>query len=188
MNATKKNDFKLKSKNENKLIIVSGLFGCIMFFIWFVFFVDRVFINNSIIIFLLFVPSIVVSGILYIVKDLIRISNSRLKKNIRSSFSLFEFISVTLAVGNFIVAAFLICNSIFAEKEIKEVKLEPFNIGLSHTKHFNHVSHLEVTYDNITKELAFGDRPLNTMHGKSLNMKVSKGFFGFYIIRGRRLE
>ena len=176
-----------KERHFNKVVML----GFVLLLCWTVFLYPNVFIDIRLVLIILFTPGLLLTPIFY--KDLLTISGYKhyIKNNISYKITMIflSYILITIPVGNFIVASFLFSNYIFAQQETKTVMLKPFNIGKSYSnKNRGSYSHIDVEFDGITKQINFGNTPLGNIFNKSLRIKVSKGLFGYYVIRSRTLS
>jgi hypothetical protein len=178
----------LKSQFYINLAVV---FGFILFIIWVNFLYPETFIDIKLILALLFLPSLLLTVFLY--KKLLRVCgyNSYIKNDPKYNIiiTLAAYFLITVPIGNVIVSSFLFSNYFFAQSETQTVSIKPYNIGESNSRisHKNY-THIEVEWDGIKKRINVGNNPVNSIADKIVNVKISKGLLGYYIIRGYRFE
>jgi hypothetical protein len=178
----------LRKERYVNYIVLSGF---ILLLTWMLFLYPNVFIDIRMVLLLLFLPGLLLTPILY--KKILRISGYRffIKNNLKYNLAMpfLAYMLITIPVGNGIVASFLSGNYLFAQPDTKTVTADPFNLSESHSgKTHSSYSHLDVDYDGVVKQINFGEIPLDTLANKSLSITVSKGLFGYYIIRGYTLS
>lgn len=188
-NSKIKKEEKSNLKKHTKLINFSVLTGFLFLLIWIFFFYQKTFIDIKIILGLLFIPSLVIAISFY--KKIVPV-------NLGSS--LFNYISyvvvyllITIPIGNFIVILFFSINTFLASDTIEKVNLKTENVGvtkirkrtLSKNKYY---SHFDVTYDGVSKRFKTGNTPIDDIENKTVEFKLAKGFFGYYIIKGRKIQ
>lgn len=176
----------LKRERSVSYIVLIGLF--LLLFWMFVLF-PKVFIDVKIILLLLLAPGLLLTPLFY--KRLFAISGYKFPVQgnwkYNSIMIFLAYCLVTIPVGSTIVASVLLSNSLFAQQETKTIILQPFNIAESSSRKSSDYSHMDVEYDGITKQINYGSTPIDSLASKSLRVTLSKGLFGYYIIRKRTL-
>lgn len=188
-NSKIKKEEKSNLKKHNKLINFSVLTGFLFLLIWIFFFYEKTFIDIKIVLALLFIPSLFITIFFYKKFVPINIENTLLNT---ISYILVYFL-VTIPIGNFIVILFFSINTFLASDSIEKVNLKTENVDITkirkRTLNKNkYYSHFDVTYDGVSKEFKTGNIPINDLENKIVEFKLTKGFFGYYIIKGRKIE
>ncbi len=171
-------------RKERYVEYIVGI-GFFLLLCWMIFLYPHVFVDIRLVLMLLFRPGLFLTPLLF---KIISGDNFSIRDNLGYNFTrvFLAYMMVTMPVGNTIVTSFLFSNYLFAQHESKTVILEPFNIRESRSRSGKY-SHLDVEYDGIVKQINLGDTPLEEITNKSLNMTISKGLFGYYIIIGHTL-
>ena len=187
--------YKVDLKKE-RYINYFVMFGFGLLLTWMLFLFPNVFVDIKFVLMLLFIPPLLLTPLLY--KKLLSVSGYKfsIKNNFRYNFTMgfLAYMLVTIPIGNFIVTSFLFSNYLFAQVETKTIIVEPFDIRESYSRQNKRAdifsrkySHFEVGYDGIEKRINFGETSLDSIANKSLSIKVSKGLFGYYVIRAATL-
>jgi hypothetical protein len=181
--------YKVDLKKERYINYIV-LLGFVLLLFWQLFLYPHVFIDIRLVLILLFIPGLLLTPLLY--KRLLTVSGYQLfiKNNLTYNVTMafLTYMLVTIPAGNFVVTSFLFSNYLFAQNDTKTVTVDPLDTGASYSKiSRSNYSHLDVEYDGIVKQINFGETPLDSIANKSLSIRVSKGLFGYYIIRGHTL-
>jgi hypothetical protein len=195
LNMTQLKDFVLKGKvlkpdlkRERKVdyIVLLGMF---LLLFWMLYLLPKVFVEIQLILFLFLVPGLLLTPLFY--KKIFSISGYKFpvqgKWKYNSTMIFLAYCLGTIPVGSALVTTLLLSNSIFADHETKTIILQPFNIAKSSSGRSSDYSHIDVEYDGIIKQFNYGKIPVDNLSDKSLRITLSKGFFGYYIIRKRTL-
>lgn len=182
---TKKKNKKIE-RYINYLVLLG--FGFMLF--WIIFLYPRVFIDIKLVLSILLIPALVIT--LFLSNKIISALGYQVKiknnKNYNFLIQLLTYILIMVPIGNFLVATFLGINTLLKEDKTETVYIIPQNISESYNrKSHDTYSHLEAKFDGVSKKINFGKTPINEMNNKKLKIVVSKGFFGYYVIRERRL-
>lgn len=167
------------------------LLGFLLLGLWTIFIYPKTFIQIKIILALIFLPSIVVTFFLY--KKILSACgyDSYIHGNFKynSLIKVLAYILITIPVGNIIVSILLLSNYLFADIKTQTFIVKPYNIGKNYSK-ANHssYSHVEIKFNNIEKQINYGNVPIDSISTKVIKLKVSKGLLGYYIERSCRLE
>ncbi|WP_298115147.1 hypothetical protein [Flavobacterium sp.] len=188
-NSKVKKDEKSNLKKHKKIINLSVITGFLFLLIWIFFFYQKTFIDIKIVLALLFIPSLIVTILFY--KKFVPISLENTLLNILS-YILVYFL-ITIPIGNFVVILFFSINTFLASDHIEKVNLKIENVNVTKIRKRtlnknNYYSHFDVTYNGVLKRFKTGDTPIDELENKTVEFKLAKGFFGYYIIKGRKIQ
>jgi len=172
-------------------INIAVVLGFLLLIIWVVFLYPKTFIDIKLVLLLLFLPSLLLTVFIY--KQVLSICGYEpyIKNNRRynSLITTVTYLLITVPVGNFLLTCFLLINYSFAQNEIQIVKIQPYDIGHSNSSGTSKAyAHIDVEWDGIKKRLNIGNKSAESISGKTIRLKLSKGLMGYYIIRGYRFE
>lgn len=184
----KKSKGNLKAQFNINVAVITGF---VLLVIWSVFLYPKTFMDIKFILALLFLPSILVTILLY--KKILVICGyeTYIKNNTKYNaiITTATYFLVTVPIGNLIVATFLFINYFFAQSEIQVISIKPYYIEESNSKVTHSLyTHIDVEWDNLNKRINVGSKLIESISDKILKVKISKGLFGYYIIRGYRFE
>ncbi|WP_298137557.1 hypothetical protein [Flavobacterium sp.] len=188
-NSKVKKEEKSNLKKHKKIINLSVITGFLFLLIWIFFFYQKTFIDIKIVLALLFIPSLIVTILLY--KKFVPISLENTLLN-TLSFILVYFL-ITIPIGNFVVILFFSINTFLASDHIEKVNLKIENVDVTKIQKRtlnknNYYSHFDVTYNGVLKKFKTGDTQIDELENKTVEFKLAKGFFGYYIIKGRKIQ
>lgn len=184
-----KKDKKSNLKKYSKSITISILTGFLFLLIWIFFFYEKTFIDSKIVLALLFIPSFIITILFY--KKIVPIN---LENNLLNAISYtVVYFLFTIPIGNFIIILFFSINTFLASNTIEKVTLKTENVGLTkstkRTLNKNkYYSHYDVTYEGITKRFKTGNTPIDDLENKIVEFELAKGFLGYYVIKGRKIQ
>ncbi|OFY91016.1 MAG: hypothetical protein A3K10_06990 [Bacteroidetes bacterium RIFCSPLOWO2_12_FULL_31_6] len=167
------------------------LFGFLLLGLWTIFIYPKTFIQIKLILALIFLPSIIVT--LFVHKKILLVCGyeSYIQGNFKYNLLIktLVYILITIPVGNIIVSIFLFSNYLFADIKTETLIVKPYDVEESYSReNHNNYSHVKIKFDDIEKQINFGNIPIDSISTKVIKLKISKGLFDYYIIKSRRLE
>jgi hypothetical protein len=165
--------------------------GFLLLIAWIVFLFPKTFVDIKLILGLLFLPSLFIT--LIICKKVLGLCGYtfpiRNYPKYNAIIAILAYFLITIPIGNMLVIIFLSGNYFFAQKEIRTIDVLPYNIGEQYSRHSHRkYTHVEVEYSSIKKRINIGNRKIDDISNKILRIKISKGFFGYYIIKGYKFQ
>lgn len=179
---------------KQRLINFIVIVGFLLQIFWIVFLIPNIFISIKTILLLLFIPSVLIALLIYKKILIICGYQSYIKNNLKYNFTivLIVFLLISVSIGNLTVTAFLASNNLLAEKETNTVVLKPLYTGTSISQRKNlfrkKTPYMVIRFKDVKKTINFGNQTLAAIKDKSISINVSKGFFGYYIIRKYKLK
>ncbi|HWJ92535.1 MAG TPA: hypothetical protein VNR87_15565 [Flavisolibacter sp.] len=181
-----------KGDPKRQAYISAGVIaGFIILFIWSLILYPKTFVPLPLLLAILLLPGLIltffISGRLLTICGYAQYIKHDPKYN--STIAVLAYMLITVPVGNFLVCALLFVNSYFANAKNESILLRPNNVAQSYSRSSRHYySHCDITIDGITKRLNFGRRRPEEISSSNLRVEISRGYFGYFIIRKRRLE
>lgn len=174
----------IKTHKSKKLVNSAVLSGFAMLLAWILFFYKNTFVDITIVLGLLLLPTLVVTLLFYKKMMPVNLENRWLN----SISFLVAYTLVTIPLGNLLVIAFFAVNTFLAPNTIQKVTLKPVIVNTGYQRRHNagnrYYSYFEVVFDNVQKKINTGDRPVSEIEGQTIEFKLVKGYLGFYIIKG----
>lgn len=168
-------------KRKQNYINISVGSGFIILFVWQTFFFKYAFVPASLIWILVLAPSIFISFFAY--KRYMEICGySELQAiGYKILMRLLVLILIAMPVGNTSALIFLAMNDLLSDKQTKTISIEPTNSYTGKSKGKIYTS-FEITHSGVTKRRKIFGQSIESVEGKTVEMEVKNGFFGYPVI------
>ncbi|NQY07110.1 MAG: hypothetical protein HRT68_13215 [Flavobacteriaceae bacterium] len=172
------------NKRNNKIICLFVILGCLSGLVAFPFF-DRTFIKYSDVVFIGMFPSLILLPLLY--KRLVRISGYKLfiKNNwvYNMSLPIIIYTMIGLSLGAPSTLGYLWYNEFASSKHETTVNLE-----MKEYFKVKRLANVYVSYNGLKKRFKMGaDFTEQESKDKLMQLKIAEGFFGYPVIKSRKV-